>query len=175
MYTMISKMTQYKKYKTTRKKICMKIQVMKVKNHYKILMTKLWKSVNCKNLKNLNFCNKRIKTKSLRKIYKNSWELRMIKRRCCKVIILVKYNKFPNIIKTKEKIKKYSRLSWMNGRRSSKYSCKEWIKPNHKKTNCNNKLKIKKLKKENSKVKVISKIRRSSNNSCKDWIKPNRK
>ena len=109
MYTMISKMTQYKKYKTTRKKICMKIQVMKVKNHYKILMTKLWKSVNCKNLKNLNFCNKRIKTKSLRKIYKNSWELRMIKRRCCKVIILVKYNKFPNIIKTKVKIKKDSK------------------------------------------------------------------
>ena len=103
MYTMISKMTQYKKYKTTRKKICMKIQVMKVKNHYKILMTKLWKSVNCKNLKNLNFCNKRIKTKSLRKIYKNSWELRMIKRRCCKVTILVPYNK------TKEKIKKNSK------------------------------------------------------------------
>jgi len=33
----------------------------------------------------------------------------MIKRRCCKVIILVKYNKFPNIIKTKEKIKKDSK------------------------------------------------------------------
>ena len=106
---MISKMTQYKKYKTTRKTIWMKSKMMKIKNIYKILMTKLWKSVNCKNYKNYNFCNKWIKTKSLRKIYKNSWELRMIKRRCCKVTILVTYNKFPNRVKTKEKIKKDSK------------------------------------------------------------------
>ena len=106
---MISKIAHKKKYKTSRKTIWMKSKMMKVKNQYKILMTKLRKLVNCKIYKKYNFCEKWIKTKNLRKIYKNSWDLRMIKRRCCKVTILVIYNKFPNIIKTKEKIKKYSK------------------------------------------------------------------